>query len=581
MSTSQPEQESVGISRLPVELVTRILSYVPLQDTLRLRRVSKLWRAAASRAECDSVALPRLSDRKSISRVNSFREYAKKQDISRHLRSVEIHIRPPLPDATDAEGNEIELEEVDDFEGEVLVDEEEATRSRELAFGLLGAACGALAAVAPSADAPSDAAQSHGPTPRQRRTVSICLDFGDVPSRVLDECFPASASSNLMQSFVFSALAAMRPARAASPAASGKSPLEELKFTLWAPQEQQIMNGGWLPWAPDAGALRTFLAPFSKLRALELDLAAGFWEMTEAAAAVIAGCCPQLASVRCEPSDVEAVRALAALPLERLHLCLASLQTPFAGAVARLAAGRAAGTLRSLRFDGALDPSPARSSELRSDDLRALPRLPNLERLEGVLVVPGHVTQEEAALLGYPPKLRSLHAHVKAHSDVDLPGADLLRGLAQALRSARSLQAASIRLAISLPDPDPAALAELLRAAAASLQQLELVLQRPAAEEELEAVLACPPRADVSVRCVAASIADLLPFQVLSRAPVLAAAGARGKPRALAPLPEPRFRIDVTVPDQGLREVARGLVGGWLPLHPNVAVRAHVLRTEA
>eukprot|EP00741_Cyanophora_paradoxa_P006830 tig00001042_g6605.t1 len=555
-------EEPTSIAHLPVELLARVLSFLPFENAWPLRRVSKLWRSALERAEFEIVRLSGLTYTQrsnSIWYLNAFSRAARSSGIARCVPTAYIDMEPSFPCMEDWV-NEDEPEDPDTVGGN------DAARARMGLFQLFGAVCRVLAAITPSAEivAGSSAerrlSRPSAPQPR-RRSVEVVLDLSFTPYAYLDEYF--KPADNLARSLVLGVLAALRPVRtASSPAASdperqpvAPSVLEELTVEV-----KWIEFAAWRPWTPDAGDLRTFLAPFSNLRALEL--AANSCTITGPAAAAIAECCPRLTKLEMWPGAAEAVGALAALPLEHV-IIRTSRQTPFAGGIAQLAAGPASRTLQIIQLFHQDEHKTAGAGELSSDDLRALPRFVNLERLLDVLLVPGRATQEDVACLGAVPKLSILILSVLPNGDD--AGTAALRGLSEAFRASRSLT--DVDLEITLPNPDAAAVADVVRAAGAALRKLAVRLAgRPITAAELEALVACSPRAEVSVSCEAATLADVLPFQVLARAPAALAPPSPSAPRWRRLCSSAGgLRVTVAVRDDGVREVASGLVAAWLP----------------
>eukprot|EP00741_Cyanophora_paradoxa_P005312 tig00000870_g5151.t1 len=540
----------MGFARLPVELLARVLSFLPFEKAWRLRGVSKLWRSAAEGAECETVKLggSRIASSKpdaagkSLAELNAFTALAKKKDLRRHMRSacIDIYAGPHLSLSEEGEDRE-----------------EEAARARTAVLRLVAAACGALAAITPSAEILASSSAEQLPSPwRQQRDLEVTLFLDDPSNDDLDEIFPAS--EDLAQSFVLGVLSALRPLPAGAaprPAAAPASPAESLKIDVFRDDDT------WRPWTPDADVLRTFLAPFSKLRALELGYDA--CKITAAAAAAIAECCSRLSAINLQPSDAEAIGELAALPLERLIVNLAP-RTRFSGSIARLGAGRAAQTLEDIWVEYV-----DRTHEIGSDDLRALPRFLKLESFRTVLLDADHVSRDDVACLGAVPKLRELHLRVPRGAADSVTA--VLRGLADALRASPSLHI--VHLNVPSANPDGPELTDLV-SAASRLKHLRLKIDvgraLTAAEAETLASLRVRARAEVSVSCTAATLADVLAFQVLVRAPEREVE-QRGKHFRSVSTSMTTFHV--AVPDDGVREIAQSLVAAWLPPSSGVSIK--------
>eukprot|EP00741_Cyanophora_paradoxa_P015697 tig00020904_g15154.t1 len=345
------------------------------------------------------------------------------------------------------------------------------------------------------------------------------------------------------------------------------------------------------PPAPDAAAaaaagreLRAALAPFGGLRALSL-LFPGPAGVDVASA--VAAACPLLESLTLHPSGSpsSALAALAPLArLERLALVLEDDRCDVAGGLAALADGAAGASLRSLAFFGPWAllrfsgcgfpgrPGAPQPSRVRLSDaaLRALGRMPKLERLEPIWIDGDRYPEEVSAdhepyrTLRRMASLREPFLHF-AGGVYPARIARALRALAETINNLPRLDELRLRLHMSVVGASPRDVAAFLGSPGVrrALAALHLDAGRPLYEAEAAAVLALPALLCLRVKADLGPLprdpASLRPYQILQGLPPRVAVSVaavdaprhtreavaalfRGRPPAWAPHPRSRSR---------------------------------------
>eukprot|EP00741_Cyanophora_paradoxa_P002523 tig00000076_g2447.t1 len=334
---------------------------------------------------------------------------------------------------------------------------------------------------------------------------------------------------DFLSRFVLGALRALRPPGGAP------SRLEGLHFCLWNGVYAYMRRN---PLAlPPGNELRAALSPFGKLRSLTLYFQAVQKGVTPEAAAAVAAACPLLRSLSFRPdfdSESAALAALAPLAhLERLALLFdrGVLVDASGGGFRAIADGAAGRSLRTLFFldEGAVQRSDAfpRLSDVvapQSVDfdfvylpeaaVRAVLRLPRLERLEPLRFNLGNWSPETVRALGGAACLRELFLHVDDGRAAATAARSALAGALSALPSLSVL-----RIVLHATSTSPGEVAALLSSAQRALSDLDLTLLRPLSEAEAEAIAALPALRRLRVAPVLDSMSStaLRFYEILAR----------------------------------------------------------------